>query len=85
MVRTAWVYGGPKGTIHAVEALTGIKINHMIVVDLGNFPKFIDAIGGVEASLSAHKTDEFVEPFVVDGYDGGYYSYGPFNLILNLQ
>jgi LCP family protein required for cell wall assembly len=46
-INAAWVYGGPAGTIRAVEALTGIKINHMIVVDLGNFPKFIDDIGGV--------------------------------------
>ncbi len=30
-----------------VEQLTGIKINHVIVVDLGNFAKFIDDIGGV--------------------------------------
>jgi LCP family protein required for cell wall assembly len=46
-INAAWVYGGPKETIRVVESLTGIKINHMIVVDLGNFPKFIDDIGGV--------------------------------------
>jgi LCP family protein required for cell wall assembly len=46
-INAAWSCGGPKATIHAVEALTGIKINHMIVVDLGNFVKFIDDIGGV--------------------------------------
>jgi LCP family protein required for cell wall assembly len=34
-------------TIRTVEAFTGIKINHVIIVDLANFPKFIDAIGGV--------------------------------------
>ena len=46
-INAAWSCGGPKATIHAVEALTGLKINHMIVVDLGNFVKFIDDIGGV--------------------------------------
>lgn len=46
-INAAWSCGGPKATIQAVEKLTGLKINHMIVVDLGNFVKFIDDIGGV--------------------------------------
>jgi LCP family protein required for cell wall assembly len=46
-INAAWSCGGPKATIQAVEALTHIKINHMIVVSLGNFVKFIDDIGGV--------------------------------------
>ncbi len=46
-INAAWACGGPQETIHVVEQLTGVKINHMIVVDLGNFVKFIDAIGGV--------------------------------------
>ena len=46
-INAAWSCGGPKATIQAVESLTGLKINHMIVVSLGNFVKFIDDIGGV--------------------------------------
>jgi LCP family protein required for cell wall assembly len=46
-INAAWPVDGPAGTVHAVEKLTGIKINHMVVVDLGNFAKFIDDIGGV--------------------------------------
>ncbi len=46
-INAAWACGGPAETIHVVEALTGVKINHMIVVSLGNFIKFIDDIGGV--------------------------------------
>ena len=46
-INAAWSCGGPQETIHAVERLTGLKINHMIVVSLGNFVKFIDDIGGV--------------------------------------
>ena len=30
-----------------VNALTGLKINHVIIINFANFPKFIDAIGGV--------------------------------------
>lgn len=46
-INAAWACGGPQETIHVVENLTGLKINHMIVVSLGNFVKFIDDIGGV--------------------------------------
>ena len=47
-INAAWAYGGPALTIKTLENITGIKINHIIVVDLANFPKFIDAIGGVD-------------------------------------
>jgi LCP family protein required for cell wall assembly len=47
-VNAAWAYGGPALTIKTLENFTGIKINHIIVVDLANFPKFIDSIGGVD-------------------------------------
>jgi LCP family protein required for cell wall assembly len=47
-INAAYAYGGPALTIKTVEALTGIKINHVIIVDLANFPQFIDAIGGVD-------------------------------------
>lgn len=46
-INAAWSEGGPALTIKTVEQLTGLSINHMIVIDLGNFPKFIDDIGGV--------------------------------------
>jgi LCP family protein required for cell wall assembly len=47
-INAAYAYGGPALAIKTVEALTGIKINHLIIVNLANFPKFIDAIGGVD-------------------------------------
>ncbi|MGC9220338.1 MAG: LCP family protein [Solirubrobacteraceae bacterium] len=46
-INAAWSCGGPKETIQVVEKMTGVKINHMVVVDLGNFVKFISDIGGV--------------------------------------
>jgi LCP family protein required for cell wall assembly len=46
-INAAYSYGGPALAIKTVENLTGVKINHLIVVNLANFPKFIDAIGGV--------------------------------------
>jgi LCP family protein required for cell wall assembly len=49
-INAAYSYGGPALAIKTVEDLTGVKINHLIIVNLANFPKFIDAIGGVTVS-----------------------------------
>jgi LCP family protein required for cell wall assembly len=46
-INAAYAFGGPALTIKTVEALTGLKINHVIIINFSNFPKFIDAIGGV--------------------------------------
>ena len=46
-INAAYAYGGPALAIKTVEQFTGVKINHVIIVNLANFPKFIDAIGGV--------------------------------------
>ncbi len=47
-INAAYAFGGPALTIKTVEALTGIKINHVIIVNLAAFPQFIDAIGGID-------------------------------------
>ena len=46
-INAAYSFGGPPLAIKTVENLTGVKINHLIIVNLANFPKFIDSIGGV--------------------------------------
>jgi LCP family protein required for cell wall assembly len=46
-INAAYAYGGPALAIQTVEQFTGVKINHVIVVNLAAFPQFIDAIGGV--------------------------------------
>jgi LCP family protein required for cell wall assembly len=49
-INAAYAYGGAALAIKTVEQFTAIKINHLIVVNLANFPKFIDAIGGVDVT-----------------------------------
>ncbi|MGH2857948.1 MAG: LCP family protein, partial [Solirubrobacteraceae bacterium] len=46
-INAAYAIGGPALAIKTIEAFTGVKINHLIIVNLANFPKFIDAIGGI--------------------------------------
>ncbi|MFX6226042.1 LCP family protein, partial [Acinetobacter baumannii] len=47
-INAAYAFGGPGLTIRTVEAFTGLKINHIIIVNLAAFPQFIDAIGGID-------------------------------------
>ena len=47
-INAAYAFGGPALTIKTVEQLTGLKINHVIIINFANFPKFIDAIGGID-------------------------------------
>jgi LCP family protein required for cell wall assembly len=46
-INAAYAFGGPGLAIKTVERFTGVKINHVIVINLANFPKFIDDVGGV--------------------------------------
>lgn len=47
-INAAWSAGGPAMTLKVIKQFTGLDINHLVVIDLGNFPKFIDDIGGVD-------------------------------------
>jgi LCP family protein required for cell wall assembly len=49
-INAAYAYGGPALAIKTIEKFTGVTINHLIIVNLANFPKFIDAIGGVSVT-----------------------------------
>jgi LCP family protein required for cell wall assembly len=47
-INAAYALGGPALAIRTIEQFTGIKINHLILVNFVNFPKFVDALGGVD-------------------------------------
>ncbi len=47
-INAAYAIGGAALAIKTVEQFTGVKVNHLIIVNLANFPKFIDAIGGID-------------------------------------
>jgi LCP family protein required for cell wall assembly len=51
-INAAYAIGGAALTITTVERFLGIKVNHLVEVDFENFPKFIDALGGVDVELS---------------------------------
>ncbi|HXV57262.1 MAG TPA: LCP family protein [Gaiellaceae bacterium] len=46
-VNAAYAFGGPTLAIRTVEALTGLPINHVVVVNFSEFRDVIDTLGGV--------------------------------------
>ena len=50
-VNAANQYGGPALTLEAVRALTGLEIDHVVVVDFDDFRELIDALGGIEITV----------------------------------
>ena len=46
-INAAYAHGGPALAIRTVQSVTGLEINHVVVVDFGTFPEVIDALGGV--------------------------------------
>ena len=43
--------GGPALTIETVRALTGLAIDHVVVVDFDGFRELIDTLGGIEVDV----------------------------------
>lgn len=50
-LNSAFQAGGSACTIRTVENLTGIRIDHHLVVDFRGFTKLVDSVGGVEVCL----------------------------------
>jgi LCP family protein required for cell wall assembly len=49
-INSAYAYGGPGLATKTIARFAGVPINHIIIVNLAAFPKFIDAIGGVDVT-----------------------------------
>jgi LCP family protein required for cell wall assembly len=49
-VNAAYQLGGPALAIRTIREFTGLPVNHVAIVDFGNFTDMIDALGGVEVS-----------------------------------
>ncbi len=50
-VNAAFQLGGPALTMKTVAALTGLRPNHVVLVDFDAFKEVIDALGGVEVDV----------------------------------
>lgn len=50
-INAASQFGGPALAVRTVRAVTGLPINHVIVVDFADFKDLIDALGGVTVNV----------------------------------
>ncbi|WP_418957400.1 LCP family protein [Streptomyces tritici] len=53
----AYEFGGTACTIRTLERLTGIRVDHHMVVDFRGFKKMVDAVDGVEVCLKEPVND----------------------------
>ena len=50
-INAAYALGGPALAIETVERLTGLQMNHVVVVDFASFKDVIDAVGGITVNV----------------------------------
>jgi LCP family protein required for cell wall assembly len=63
-INAAFQAGGAPLAIRTVREYTGVKINHVVVVDFGNFEDLIDAEGGIDVTVpKAILSNRFDCPF----------------------
>lgn len=55
---TAYEVGGPICTVQTVEVLTGIRIDHFVVLDFNGFRRMVDAVDGVQVCLPKAVADD---------------------------
>jgi LCP family protein required for cell wall assembly len=52
-INAAMQFGGPRLAIKTVRSVTGMPVNHIVLVDFANFRDLIDKLGGVDVNVPA--------------------------------
>ena len=63
-INAAFAYGGPPLLIRTVNKLTGLRVNHIVLVDFKGFEELIDSLGGV----TLYNPTKIVSSQPFDGY-----------------
>ncbi|MGW4647751.1 LCP family protein [Kitasatospora sp. NPDC004289] len=50
-LNAAYAYGGPALMVETIQNLTGIRIDHLAVIDWNGFRSLTDAVGGVDITI----------------------------------
>jgi LCP family protein required for cell wall assembly len=50
-INAAFQIGGPELAIRTIHEFTGLDVNHVIVVNFGDFKELIDALGGIDIDV----------------------------------
>ena len=62
-INAAYAFGGPALAIDTVEALTGLPVNHVVVVDFATFRDVVDTVGGITINNPEPILSDFECPF----------------------
>ncbi len=55
---SAFAVGGPRCTVKMVESLTGVYVDHFVVLDFNGFKAMVDAVKGVEVCIPEDVDDD---------------------------
>jgi LCP family protein required for cell wall assembly len=77
-INAAYALGGPALTIETVEKFlgNGVEINHLVEVDFKDFPKLVDALGGI----SVNNTSRICSPPFDNFWKGIHFRKGEIHL-----
>jgi LCP family protein required for cell wall assembly len=59
-INAAYAWGGTALMVRTVEQFTGVRIDHVIMVDFGGFKEIVDAVGGVD--IEVYQTFTSIHP-----------------------
>ena len=60
-INAAYAWGGTPLLVRTIEDFTGVRLDHVIVIDFAGFGKIIDTLGGVDVTLDQTFTSK-VQP-----------------------
>jgi LCP family protein required for cell wall assembly len=50
-INAAYAWGGVPLTVQTVESYTGVRIDHVVLVDFAGFQRIVDALGGIDIDV----------------------------------
>jgi polyisoprenyl-teichoic acid--peptidoglycan teichoic acid transferase len=62
-INAAYAVGGPALAIRTVQGVTGLRVNHVVLVDFRSFDDVVDALGGVTVNVRKPILTKFECPF----------------------
>jgi LCP family protein required for cell wall assembly len=57
-INAAYAWGGPSLAVQTVEGFTGVRVDHVVVIDFAGFQQVVDALGGVDMTVDQTFTSE---------------------------
>jgi LCP family protein required for cell wall assembly len=72
-INAAYAWGGVPLTVQTIEAFTGVRIDHVIMIDFAGFREIVDALGGVTIDVD----ESFTATHSVSPGGNRHYDKGP--------